>query len=275
MVSIWISSHAQKWGEVRSSRAWRLSWPHRQHDLFNTIYLLISGNQKRKLARHAELNLHEAEPHVFWSSLPRVRRSWHPKRASANSATAHPRNHSAESRRPVSTSSSRSVRDRGLFDVIVIERFAECPGFREFPIALLQTLVPEVVPKPGFPRLGLNVIGSGAAKFSISLHNICDFVRSRPSRNTAKATPSGWLDWPPDRGGGTSRGRRRLTTRAARLSTTPGDEVIRPPQKQVSTISSNRTIWASHPSKDAKSCFVSPAADHHSIVSFLVGTKPT
>ena len=78
---------------------------------------------------------------------------------------------------PQSRLSGRSVRDRGLFDVIVIERFTKRPRFRDFPIALLQIIVLGVVTKPGFPRLGLNVIGSGAAKFFISLQNIWDFVR--------------------------------------------------------------------------------------------------
>jgi len=49
----------------------------------------------------------------------------------------------------------------------------------------------------------------------------------------------------------------------------------RPHQKQVSTFSRNPTTRASHPSKDAASSSRSPVADHDSMVSLLVGTKPT
>ena len=72
------------------------------------------------------------------------------------------------------------MRDGGLFDVIVIERFAKHPGIGDFAIALLQALVLGVVTKPGFPRLSLNDIGSGTAKFFILLQNIWDFVRVSP-----------------------------------------------------------------------------------------------
>ena len=72
------------------------------------------------------------------------------------------------------------VGDGGLFDVVVIKRFAKRPGFRDFAIALLQVLVLGVVAKPGFPRLSLNDIGSRTAKFLILLYNMWDFVRVSP-----------------------------------------------------------------------------------------------
>ena len=44
--------------------------------------------------------------------------------------------------RPESTLTSRYVRDGGLFDVVIIKRFAKHPRFCDFVIALLQILVP-------------------------------------------------------------------------------------------------------------------------------------
>ena len=68
----------------------------------------------------------------------------------------------------------------GLFDIVVVERFAKRSGFCDFAIALLQALVLGVVTKPGFPRLSLNGIGSVTAKFFILLQNMWDFVRVSP-----------------------------------------------------------------------------------------------
>src|SRR5262249_23657824 len=49
----------------------------------------------------------------------------------------------------------------------------------------------------------------------------------------------------------------------------------KPHQKQVSTFSNKLTTRGSHPSKEAASSSRSPIADHDSIVSSRVGTKPT
>src|SRR5580704_9208121 len=83
-------------------------------------------------------------------------------------------------RRLESTLSGRYLREGGVFDVKIIERFAKHPGVRDFAIALLQAHVLGVVAKPVFPRLSLNDIGSGTAKSFILLQNIREFVRGSP-----------------------------------------------------------------------------------------------
>ena len=160
----------------------------------------------------------------------------------------------------------------GFLDIVVVKPLAELCRARNLFIAFLETFVSRVVSKAVLPRLSLNDIRTLVAKSFVSAQGVDYFAWGLPFEENCQR----YAVFDRLIGALSEVGKQhRLVEKDVRCPRRQWLAIYRPHQKQVSTFSSNPTTRGSHPSKDAASSSRSPIADHNSIVSSVVGTKPT